>query len=765
MPDKLIKTKIYIRIIFAVILLNLSYVGFAQEIDSIENRPKIGLVLSGGGAKGFAHIGVIKVLEELGIQPDIITGTSMGSIMGSLYALGYDAVDLTIVNETADWNYLLTDDEILTKVAMEEKAESNKYVFNIPFEEKKIGLPAGVIQGQHLEMKFSELFWPLTSHEDFDDFPVPFRCMAVDVVSGKVVEHQSGNLVTAVRSSMAIPTVFAPVRMDSMLLVDGGVMRNFPVQEAIDMGADIIIGVYVGFDENTTADDLNSMTSVLTRSIALAGIVDARAQNEKVDVLITPDLGKYGTSDFVSGPIIQQLGEDAARDKYDELKALADKYGVEERTIKKIDQPEKIRITNIRVDNLEHVHESYVISKSGIEPGDSVSFAEIKNSIEYIHGSPYFGKLTFSLENDPNADGYILVFNAIENPRAMFRFSPHYDNELGVGLATNFTLRNIVMPASRLLVSLDISENPAFKMELNNLMGKKQHFANHFFLNTYGYKLPLYSGGQELGNYRLNNFETGYGIHYNPGLNHQLGINLFYKYNAIKPQADLQNIFEQAAFERHQTNELGYEFFYKVNTTDDLYYPTKGINLAVHFSHSLLSRSVLDEVIPRTDFDYFINERSGHFITAMVDHNWYTSFGRFTYNFGVSAGINSNNPGVTGYFLLGGERYGNRVAYRNFAGYNLGEIYTPNYAMLRSNLRFKILKGLFLSTTVNVGAVGESYGELLDAITDKPITDYIWGYNLGLKYESIIGPIEVLFLGENNQDDKSRVQISVGFPF
>jgi len=752
------------RLLILVLLVSPSFIVGAQQVDSAMVRPKVGLVLSGGGAKGFAHIGVIKVLEEVGIRPDIITGTSMGSIIGSLYALGYTAEELTVINETADWNYLLTDNEVLQKVAMEEKPESRKYIFDIPIREKKINLPSGVIQGQHLELKFAELFWPLSSQENFDSLPIPFHCMAVDVVSGKVIEHRSGDLAKAVRSSMAIPTVFAPVRMDSMLLVDGGVMRNFPVQEAIDMGADIIIGVYVGFSENITADDLGSLTSILSRSIALAGIVDARAQNENVDILITPDLGKYGSSDFVSGKEIQQLGEDAARQQYNQLKALADQLNRPFQSVQKIPQPEKILISGVKVENLQYLDDDYVINKSGIQKGDSVSFKDISNAIEYVHGSPYLSKLTYSLEKEDKDKGYVLVFYAIENPRAMFRFTPHYDDELGVGLVTNFTLRNIVLPSSRLLFTLDIAENPGLKIELNSLLGKKQHFANHFFMNSYRYKLPLYTDGDQLGHYRLSYFDTGYGIHYNPGLNHQLGINLYYKHNVVKPQPDLQNIYEQAAFEKHRTHDLGYEFFYRVNTTDDLYFPTRGINLKLFFAHNLASRSEMDELIPRMDFEYFISERKGAYATLMVDHNWYKSFGGFTYNFGVSAGLNTDDPGITGYFVLGGERFGNRKAYRNFAGFNLAEIYTPNYAMVRSNFRVQVLNGLYLSATVNGGVAGETYDDLFEEITDNPLPEYIWGYTAGVKYDSLIGPVQLLMAG-NNQDNKTRFQLSVGFPF
>ena len=751
--------------LFVLVSFMSSTISFAQTQDSTSTRPKIGLVLSGGGAKGFAHIGVLKVLEEVGIRPDIITGTSMGSIMGSLYAVGYSVEDLTEINNTVNWDQLLTDKEVLQKVAIEDKDETHKYLFEIPIKEKKIGLPSGMIEGQHLQDRFSQLFWPLTSDQNFDSLPIPFHCMAVDIISGETVEHRSGDLVRAIRSSMAIPTVFAPVEMDSMLLVDGGVSRNFPVQEAIDMGADIIIGVYVGFQEDVTAENLTSMTAVLSRTILLTGILDAKEQNKKVDILIVPKLGKYGSSSFANGPIIQQLGEDAARAHYKELKELADSLNRSFTPAPKIDQPERVLITDIKVEGLLHMDESYIISRSGIEKGDSVSWLDIHNAIEYIHGSPYFRKLTFSLKHDDAGKGYILEFRAKENPRAMFKFTPRYDNELGVGLVTNFTLRNLVLPASRFLFTVNISENPEMKMELNQLMGKKQHFTNHFYINTYKYNLNLYKGGEQFGNYRLSFMEGGYGINYTPGLNHILGVSGFYKYNKVKPGLALKSIQPEADFDKLNTHDWGYSVLYNVNSTDDLYFPKRGINFQVYFAHTVFSKSTMYGPGQGVDFSYFVNKREGAYATLLIDHNWYKTFLKaITFNFGTGAGFNTNDYGINGTFLMGGERFGRKTAYRNFAGFNLGEILTSNYIYLKSGLNVQVFKNFYLSGTVNGASLGMTYKEAINAIKDTPIANYVWGYSGGIKYNSIIGPIQLLVAG-NNTDSRARFQLNVGFPF
>jgi NTE family protein len=736
----------------------------AQEPETTQPEPKIGLVLSGGGAKGFAHIGVIRVLEEVGITPDIITGTSMGSIMGGLYAYGYSADELTKINASADWGQLLNDKVKLQKVAMEEKSEVRKYIFVTPIKEKKIDLPIGLIEGHNLENRFSELFWPLTSDQNFDSLPIPFHCMAVDLVSGKVIEHRSGDLVKAIRSSMAIPTVFAPVKMDSMLLVDGGVSRNFPVQEAIDMGADIIIGVYVGFQEDVKVEDLESMTAVLSRAVALSGIVDAREQFENVDILIIPKLGDYGSSDFTSGAAIEKLGEEAAREKLGELKTLADSLQLSPHKPTGINRPEKILISSIEVENNRNIEADYILSKSGFEPGDSVSQEDIKESIEYMFGSPNLRKLTYSLKKDEQNEGYILVFHVTENPRALLKFAARFDDNLGVGLISNITLRNVILPSSRFLFTSNISENPEIQVELMKLVGSNQHFFDRIYYKGYRYELPLYNSGDRLGRYQLNNLEFGYGIHYTPGLNHEIGVDAFYRRNTIKPRPDLQNLYDEAGFGKHRTRDWGYSFLYHVNTTDDLYFPKKGINFKILFTHALSSRATLEDVQNGTDFEYFVNERNDPFATLLIDHNWYKSFGTFTYNFGISGGLNTDDPGVTGNFILGGENYRNRNSYHNFAGFDMAEIFTPNFFVVKSNLKIELFNDIYLSGTVNVGNVSDSVEGLYELVVENPITNYIWGYCAGIKYDSFIGPVQLLMAG-NNQDSKTRFQISIGYPF
>lgn len=746
------------------ILFCLAIHSIAQETTNQKEDLKVGLVLSGGGAKGLAHIGVIKVLEEYGIKPDIVTGTSMGSIVGSMYAAGYSVEEMTEINRTANWDQLLTDDIQLRKVGMEEKAEIKKYLFEIPIQDNKINLPAGLIEGHHLENYFSELFWPLPNHLDFDSLPVPFRCMSVDLLSGNTIEHKSGDLVRSVRASMSIPTVFSPVQMDSMLLVDGGVTKNFPVQEAIDLGADIIIGVYVGFDKNATAKDLGSMTNVLSRATALAGIVDARAEIEKCDILIIPDLGVYGAGDFTKGPIIQDLGEKAAREFESEIKVLSQRINKAPRTIQKIDQPHKILIENIEVSNHQYLTTEDVIAHSGLEAGDSLSHDDIIEAIEFMHGTGYFRKLTYALQKNESEEGYTLVFQVKENSRAMFKMAPYYDDDLGVGLVANLTARNVITPSSKFLVTINIAENPGGSLVFDNKLARSKNFINHFFMNYYSYRLPYYVDGDRLGSYKNAYYDAGYGIHFSPGLSHQLGVEALYRYHKLTPYSELKMIFDEANFDWYKAHEFGVHAFYKLNSLDAKYFPTKGRELNLYFTHIFTSNSTIQE--SDNGFPpYFAEDHNKPYTTWEAEYNWYKTFwDRLTYRFGTGVGINTEFAGTNGMFFLGGLQYYDKRNYRDFAGYNYAELLAPNFTYLRSALSLKLVNGLYLCGMVNGGNIAETYEDMFDNFSSYSLGDYIWGYNVGVKYSSIIGPIQ-LFLADNNKDGEVRFHLSVGFNF
>ena len=285
--------------------------------------PRIGLVLSGGGAKGFAHIGVLKVLEEAGIQADVVTGTSMGSIVGGLYAIGYDAGTMEKLILEQNWADLFNDTFSRREVSILEKDELNRYVGGFPIYQKKINLPSGLLAGQKVSAMLSKLTWSVHHIEDFDDLPRPFRCVATDIETGEPVVLSKGNLPEAIRASMAIPSVFTPVELEGKLLIDGATSRNMPVQEALDMGADFIIAVDVN-DPLYPREKLNSLVKILNQTINFQTVSNTKEQIPYCNIFIRPDIDDYTIADFFKADSLIKHGERAARAIWPRLVAVAD---------------------------------------------------------------------------------------------------------------------------------------------------------------------------------------------------------------------------------------------------------------------------------------------------------------------------------------------------------------------------------------------------------------------------------------------------------
>ncbi|MDY6403677.1 MAG: patatin-like phospholipase family protein, partial [Bacteroidales bacterium] len=251
------------KVIFLILILFVSY-SYSQDTPQ---RKKVALVLSGGGAKGTAHIGALKVLEQANIPIDMIVGTSMGALMGGLYSIGYNADMLDSLVRVQDWAFLLSDKIDTREMNIIQREKRNTYLLSFALNnigKLSIGKP-GFIKGKNLANLFSKLTLGYHDSIDFNSLPIPFSCVATDIVKFEEIDFHSGNLATAMRASMSIPAVFTPVKMDSMILVDGGLKNNFPVDVAKQMGADIIIGVSVQNEMNKSPEYFNSTFAVLNQ--------------------------------------------------------------------------------------------------------------------------------------------------------------------------------------------------------------------------------------------------------------------------------------------------------------------------------------------------------------------------------------------------------------------------------------------------------------------------------------------------------------------
>lgn len=287
-------------------------------------RPTVALVLSGGGAKGAAHVGALRVIEQAGIPIDYVVGTSMGALVGGLYSVGYNSDQLDSILQTQDWKVLLSDREDPKTLPLDRRLQNEQYSISIPFRAQNPEInDGGFIQGINIGHLLHQLIAPYNENIDFNSLPIPFACVAVDVVSGKPHVFHSGSLQDAMRASMSIPAVFTPVRKDSMVLVDGGIMNNYPQDVARAMGADIIIGVDVQADL-LDAKKLKGVGNVLLQVIDVATNNDYFEKIDDTDIYIKVDVSGYNAASFTTEAIDTLIirGQEAAQEKWNELLAL-----------------------------------------------------------------------------------------------------------------------------------------------------------------------------------------------------------------------------------------------------------------------------------------------------------------------------------------------------------------------------------------------------------------------------------------------------------
>jgi NTE family protein len=371
-----------------VISLSIAMVcGFAAA------RPKVGLVLSGGGARGFAHIGVLKMLDSLDVPVDCIAGTSMGGIVGALYAIGYSGRDLEALAVRNDWMEIFTDKPPRSLMPYLQKKQTGRYQLEFGLKGFKPVTPGGLIFGQKISLLFSGLTFPYERVTDFDRFPIAYRCIASDLIRGERVVLKSGSLSKAMRATMAIPTVFSAVEWGDSLLVDGGLLDNLPVDVVKEMGADVVIAVDVGYPLRSRAE-INSALVVLEQSMAMLGIERRKENLGRIDLFVQPDLSGFTMADFSADKIrkVIQRGDQAARGNVDALIRLRDRVGfrhLRDSTDALPFRPLR-RIEDIEITGYTTTPFELILSRIGLKSGDAFDPIQIRDRLAEIKAAGDF---------------------------------------------------------------------------------------------------------------------------------------------------------------------------------------------------------------------------------------------------------------------------------------------------------------------------------------------------------------------------------------
>ncbi len=435
----------------------------------VAQQPTLGLVLSGGGAKGLAHIGVLQELEKAGIYPDVVSGTSMGSIIGGLYAIGYDPAALTSVVSGINWSTYFSDTYPSAYIPIEERRRTAAYLVSFPLEKGKVGIPKGLLQGRKILTLLSTLSSPSSGYYHFDDFPLPFRAVATDIATGEAYVFSSGLLHQAIRASMAIPSIFSPVSTaDGITLVDGLVVRNLPVQECLDMGAAVTIAVDVG-TPLYALDELNSLLRILEQTASFGSNILNIEQRNLADIIIDPVLTPYTTLDYGAADSIIARGAASARQQMPAILARLDTLGFTlpmELPDRPAPQLDSFSISRIRFESKTAASARILEKLVYLESPAWLSNEAITKQIGQLYGSGFFQSIDFHFQPDETRqDQFVLVFTAVPAPDWRMRLSMAYDSDFEAAFLANLSGLNVVGKGSSLALDARISENPRVAME------------------------------------------------------------------------------------------------------------------------------------------------------------------------------------------------------------------------------------------------------------------------------------------------------------
>ena len=761
--------------VFIVFLLN------AQEKQNTD-RPKIGLVLSGGGAKGMAHVGILRYMEKAGIRPDFIVGTSMGSVVGGLYALGYSADELEEIILNIDWDILITNRVGFNDIAFEEKEYYNRYLVELPVIEGKVSLPSGLIHGQMLSETLHYYTWPANNIADFDDFPIPFRCITTDVKTGEGIVLKGGYLHDALRASIAIPTFFTPFDMDSTLVVDGGVVNNFPVDVVKEMGADIVIGVNVGDEDFVDPKEIGSFSGILMQ-IAMSKSYSRLRQNIKdTDIYIKPDLKNYSTGSFSKFREILELGDLAGQKHAQRFKDLADSLGVFVETPGIGLEVEPITISDIDVRGNYLFSDVLIKSKLNIKEGETVSRRELREGMSRVFGINGFYNVDYSLIKIHD-DGYRLVIRANEKPKSLLFASVHYDNQFSAGILLNLTMRDVLGKSSRSIILADISQNPKFRFDYYKYIGQQKKYALNLKAEYLNQQAPVYDQGKETDINVNKEIRVGAHILSTQSLNETFVLGGYYD----KRQTESRfNISAPADIKNGVSSFLGLRLMYYRNSLNDRNYATQGAEVIVEpvfkFQNNLkinLNDGVDTLFLGEGDSQFGIPANQLPVFIDLLNPKGYLSFyfkylkyfpltRNLQFMPTASTGLTFSNENVFKVFdgfIAGGHQ---RIRFNDTRvwGLNYRELETTNFAKMGLEFQYIPINNIYLRTGANI--VGYSGHVPLKgeegSIVSKIQSNNLFGYGVDITYKSILGPI-IAGVGKNNSDRNLRVYFSIGFSF
>ncbi len=769
-----------LTLIFFIILWMISPSMRSQEKEQ-KGKPKVALVLSGGGAKGIAHIPLLQALDSLGIVPDLVVGTSMGSVVGGFYSMGYSGDSIAYIAEKADWGELLGGDISFSDVSMEEKSEFKRHLVDFDIIEGKPKVNAGLLKDQKLREFITSLAYPIYNITDFDELPIPYRAMTTDIVNGKEYLFSEGSISLAMRASMSIPGVFQPVEYDSTLLVDGGVLNNFPVDVAKKLGADIIIGSDVSGGMQPK-EKLSSIPSLIFQTGMLTSNLKSPESREMCDILVdhVPHL-THSTGDFEKSSKIYLEGKNGVKESMPYLVALSEQLkGYRQRIHELPDVKDAFVLDTIVFTDISEPNLELIKARIGIQAGESYSSQEMLDGIDRAMGTTLFSQITY----DASFKDSLMVadLKGFEHSPHQVKGSLHYDSYRSVGILVNYTGRNVIGNASRIVITADIAVQPRFRIQYQKTFGESKNWWWRSEVLGEFLEQKFFLAGEIADNLKSRYVQFDNQINFNLSSQRDyIGVDLSYEYNRIVPEINpsiKENVLGIKSY-NFKNLELGAHYFY--SRFDQVYYPTKGMQLRGFVSRSLLHD--VDLVFSESGFEPIKGSTNG-FTKFGMDFEYRTRLSpKITGIVGTNLSFIAQDPlkggdisftdyGYSAKYSLGGVLTAPRRGTYIFPGLHEDETFATQLMNLQLGLQFKPSSKILIIPHLNLASVG--FGDFGDYFEDAFSPSGRWSDGIEtsalisagaqIAYNSFLGPLN-FDVSWVNDVDKVRVFFSVGLTF
>ena len=701
-------------------------------------QPRIGLVLAGGGARGLAHIGVIRYLEEQGIKVHAVAGTSMGSIIAGLYATGMNTADLENVARTLDWRYAFDDNTPRQQLSFRRKQENFDYLIRakLRIKDGKLGIPMGAVEGQHLNLLLHELVADVAHVRDFDQLPIPFRAVAADIATGEPVVLARGDLALAMRASMSIPAVFSPVELDGHLLVDGGIAKNIPVDVVQGMGVDRLIVVDIGTPlmPREKIDNVLALVGQLTTVMTRVNSEQQLALMHADDILITPPLDAAGveTMSFDKVEDAMRIGYEAARALGPQIAALRAGTGVEQRIAAQRPRAEAPVIASVRVETDAPINKALLGNMINQPIGKPLDIDSLEADISEIYGLDGFSRVDYEVR--PAAEGNELVVRATPNPAGVnyFKLGMRWDQDNSgsgeFGLRGSYRMKAVNRLGAEWYTFAQLGGNSLFGTEFYQPLDVERRF---FVASRYTYRheqLSIAQDGDIYARYRIDKQE----LELAPGM--YFGNHAALSAGAYVGSATSDPAIGTPLLESRSDNDGGWFTEFRYDTLDRPHFQGSGVRLTSRYS------SALESMGADTEYDRWTSTISA---SMSFGRNTLTAFGRWSELEFDQEPLPLTVPAQT--FSMGGFLQLSGYANNSLAGNYLGLAGLSVYRRLTEQSLLPIDMPVYAGASIEAGNTWVFR-------RDVDSSDLIYAGSVFLGVDSPLGPLYFgLGAAENNQ--------------